>query len=139
MGVERKYIYNRTIFKEQKFLYTIKYCHAVPSDENLNEDTGLVEHFFVLGFDLSHNYSFTHEVQRLVCEYLKLIDYTVETMHEFIDGSVPNISRAFTLGICSLRKKILAIVLLEIFLKHRTPKVYKMQPEDSSRIRPISM
>lgn len=78
---------------------TILYRHRVPSDESLNEDTGLIEeHFFTISPDLSHDHNFTQEKKKFTDSYASQY-----------------ISRAIALGICRLPKKVLAIVLLEFF------------------------
>ncbi|CAG2239432.1 unnamed protein product [Mytilus edulis] len=69
---------------------TLIYRHAVleidgtsstPDDPNI-----ICEHFYVISPDEKHDQYFTRHVQNLVSEYLKEINYLVDTMHEFCDG-----------------------------------------------------
>jgi len=51
------------------------------------EDPNIVcEHFYVISPDEKHDQYYVHHVQKLISEYLKSINYTVTTMHEFCDG-----------------------------------------------------
>jgi hypothetical protein len=69
---------------------TILYRHAVlevDGKESTPTDPHIIrEQFFVISDDDKHDQHFVHEVQTQICDYLKSIDYEVDTMHEFTDG-----------------------------------------------------
>ncbi|CAG2251287.1 unnamed protein product [Mytilus edulis] len=54
---------------------------STPDDPNI-----ICEHFYVISPDGKHDQYFTRHVQNLVSEYLKEINYRVDTMHEFCEG-----------------------------------------------------
>ncbi|CAC5416032.1 unnamed protein product [Mytilus coruscus] len=70
---------------------TILHRHAllkydgVDSSEDFPEI--ITEQFFVISPDLVHDQYFVHQVRNYIAEYLQSISYSVETMHEFTDGS----------------------------------------------------
>lgn len=68
---------------------TILYRHArVDIDgEEMTENKRIVcEQFFVISPDIKHDNYFSKNVQKLVSDYLKEINYHVNCMHEFTDG-----------------------------------------------------
>ncbi|CAG2203313.1 unnamed protein product [Mytilus edulis] len=54
-------------------------------DSNENDPNIITEHFLVISPDQKHDHHFTHEVQKLIRDYLISISYDVSVMHEFTD------------------------------------------------------
>ncbi|XP_071122993.1 uncharacterized protein [Mytilus edulis] len=69
---------------------TILHRHAILEydgiDSNENYPNIITEHFLVISPDQKHDHHFTHEVQKLIRDYLISISCDVSVMHEFTDG-----------------------------------------------------
>ncbi|MES9904038.1 MAG: hypothetical protein ABW168_15355 [Sedimenticola sp.] len=69
---------------------SIIYRHAMLAHDGVNStatDPHIVtEYFYVISPDEKHDNHFTLHAQKLISEYLKSINYSVKTMHEYTDG-----------------------------------------------------
>ncbi|CAG2202023.1 unnamed protein product [Mytilus edulis] len=103
--IQSSYFVRLEISIHVTLIYRLAILEIDGEESTIENQSIITEHFFVFSPDESHDTYFTHDVRKLVTNYLSSISAYVTTIHEFTDGCQAQYKSRHCLGDFSYSKE----------------------------------